>query len=87
MRRPELNPALDTSPRTDHAAPAQLRLIGGSRLRDRPTQPLLHRRRSQMAEKPTHKPKPSPRPSSGRPNVDGVMLHLSHSDSSKPEDS
>ena len=33
MRRPELNPALDTSPRTDHAAPAQLRLIGGSRLR------------------------------------------------------
>ena len=33
MRRPELNPALDASPRPDHAAPAHPRLIGGSRLR------------------------------------------------------
>ncbi|QPE05696.1 restriction endonuclease [Microbacterium schleiferi] len=32
MRRPELNPALDASPRPDHAAPAHPRLIGGSRL-------------------------------------------------------
>jgi hypothetical protein len=32
MRRPELTPALDTSPHADHDRPAHPRLIGGSRL-------------------------------------------------------
>lgn len=33
MRRPELTPALDTSPHADHDRPTHPRLIGGSRLR------------------------------------------------------
>lgn len=32
MRRPDLAPARDTSPRGDHAGPAHPRFIGGSRL-------------------------------------------------------